>query len=141
MIDLIQIIFFTFSLVMAVKIVTQDGMIGESLGNYAEDKLKEGNRIWEPLMLCQWCMPSIYSSLGFCFFIFFHGSINYRLFFLYPVVVGFSSLVCGATWSIIELVWAKKSYYEKAESYYQKAEEKTHLEVKTMKESYYKSKK
>jgi len=141
MISLVEIIFFTVALVMGVKIVTQDGMLLESVANYAETKLKEGYRIWEPLMLCQWCMPSIYSSLGFGFFILFHGSINYRLFFLYPIVVGFSSLVCGTTWSIIELVWAKKSYYEKAETYYEKAEEKTHLEVKTMKESYYKSKK
>jgi hypothetical protein len=131
--SILIIIFFTVSLAFAVKISTSEDMVFESLGNYAVEQNEKGNRIWETLVLCPYCMASFYSLFGYLFYYLIFDITNWRIFFAAPVIIGASSLIHGLVWSVFELLWAKKAYYEKAE-------EKNHLEVKTMKQKHFESK-
>ena len=131
--SMLTIIFFTVSIAFAVKISTSEGMVFEKIGKYAEKELEEGHKYWEALILCPYCMPSVYSLFGGLTFYLVNGSFDYHLLFAWPVIVGFSSLIHGMVWTLFELLWAKKAYYEKAE-------EQVHLEVKTMKQKHYENK-
>lgn len=133
MIDILGMIFFTLALVFGVRISTHEGMVFEKIGEYADRQLEKGQRIWEALILCVYCLPSVWSLFGIGLYFLINPETNLRLLFAYPVIIGFTSLLSGMTWSVFEMLWAKKSYYEKGE-------EKTHLEVKTMKENYYQNK-
>lgn len=133
MIDIFWMIFFTWALVFGVRISTNEGMVFEKIGEYAKDQLKEGRKIWEALVLCPYCLSSIWSVPAIGLYFLINTETNLKLLFAYPVIVGFTSLLSGMTWSFFEVLWAKKSYYEKAE-------EKAHLEVKTMKETYHHNK-
>ncbi len=133
MIDILGMVFFSWAIVFGVRISTHEGMVFEKIGEYANNQLEKGYRIWEALVLCPYCLPSVWSLLGVGLYYLINPETSLRLLFSYPVIVGFTSLLSGMIWSIFEMLWAKKSYYEKAE-------EKTHLEVKTMKENYFKSK-
>ena len=133
MIDILGMVFFSWAIVFGVRISTHEGMVFEKIGEYANNQLEKGYRIWEALVLCHYCLPSVWSLLGVGLYYLINPETSLRLLFSYPVIVGFTSLLSGMIWSIFEMLWAKKSYYEKAE-------EKTHLEVKTMKENYFKSK-
>ncbi len=127
------IIFFTVAISFAVRVSTTEGMVFEKIGKYAEGELEKGHKYWEALVLCPYCVVSTYSIFGNLSFALVTGSYDWRILYAYPVILGASSLIHGMAWSGFELLWAKKAYYEKAE-------EKTHLEVKTMKENHYKSK-
>lgn len=104
--------------VLGLKIVTSGGMIFGRIGEYAEKKLyDEGRIIFAPLLVCEWCMPSIHTAIAFLF-AYFIGVIDHfsvRLLAYYPLVVMGSSLVCGLVWQ----------YYEdkKAESIFNKINE------------------
>lgn len=114
MIFILTAIFFTWAIVMGITIVTQHGMALYSLRESAnelfpthdelENKIeyKTGKSL-DPIILCEWCMPSIYSFLGFAFtYILYGWDIKYLLF--YPIVVAISSVLCGITWGICKFI-------------------------------------
>lgn len=132
-VSIIIIIFFTVAISFAVRVSTTEGMVFEKIGKYAEGELDKGHKYWEALVLCPYCVVSTYSLFGGLTFFLVTGSFDYHLLFAWPVIIGFSSLVHGMVWSVFELLWAKKAYYEKEE-------ERVHYIVKDMKDNYYKNK-
>jgi hypothetical protein len=107
---IIVTIFFTVAVVLGITIVTQDGMVLYKLREEAENN---GSKLLEPLILCEWCMPSIYSMLGYVFsYILYGWDIKYLLF--YPIVISLSSLICGLVWGICRILIhkLKKINYE-----------------------------
>lgn len=103
MIVLLQLILITFIWVMGIKISTAKGMIFEGLGNYAEKKVDEGHKIWEALVNCEWCLPSVHSLFGHAF-AFGLGILpfefNWQLLIRWPLVIMGTSLLSGLTWTI-----------------------------------------
>ena len=99
---------------MGIKIVTAEGMVLQKLGEYAERKIEEGYRIWEPLMYCEWCLPSIHTSVAFVF-AFGIGvieSLSWSLLFYYPLVAMGSSLINGLIWQFYKLQNYNKEFYQ-----------------------------
>lgn len=100
---LFNIIIITFIWVMGIKISTADGMVFEKLGRYAQRKVDEGYKIWEALVACEWCLPSVHSIFGNAFAMglgIIPAEFNKELFIRWPLVIMGTSLLSGLTWTI-----------------------------------------
>ena len=93
---------------LGLKVVTSDGMAGEKVGLWAEEKYSQGKKWIEPVLYCHWCMPSIHSLVGFLFawgigLYEWHWSVLWY----YPLVVAGSSLVNGFVWYFFQRINAE----------------------------------
>lgn len=114
MIVLSQLILITTIWCLGVKIVTAEGMLLEKLGKWAEDKVERGHKIYEAIVTCQWCLPSLHSIIGYSFAIGIGviAEFEWKLVFMYPIVVCGSSILCGFTWTFLELINSIKEYFK-----------------------------
>ena len=117
---LAKLVLFTSIWVIGIKIVTADGMALKDLRIWAEKKVESGYKIFEPLLVCQWCMPSIHSLVGYFFYIqiFGLGTHLLEMIFMYPLCVAASSFVCGMTWLAFQTLSAKKDFYSNGQKYF-----------------------
>lgn len=103
MLELIKVILITFIWVMGIKISTSEGMVFEKLGKYAERKVEKGYKIWEALIACEWCLPSVHSVFGYAFS-FGIGIIPFEFQWKYiimlPIVIMGTSFLSGNVWNI-----------------------------------------
>lgn len=102
MILLFSLIVISSFLSFGVFIATQEDMIAERLGVWAE---KQGN--WtKPIFTCIWCMPSVYSVIAICVarWIGVVHEFDWILMGYYPIVVGGASILNGLLWSLIEFL-------------------------------------
>lgn len=102
MILLLKLILLTFIWVMGIKISTAEGMVFEKLGNWANKQVDKGYKIYEAIISCEWCLPSLHSVIGYAFAVGI-GVIDHfewKLVVLYPLVVCGTSLLSGLTWTI-----------------------------------------
>lgn len=128
MILLFKLIAITVIWVLGFKLATSEGMIFNFITRYAEEK--EG-RVWEPIVLCIWCMPSIHSLIAYMLAcgIGVINAFSWHLVFMYPLVVMGSSFCCGVLWKVSELV-------DMAALHHKNAAERDYLQVKDMKNQY-----
>ena len=113
MIVLITLISITSILVLGVTIVTQPGMILHSIRSWAE---KKESKIYEPIILCHWCMASLWSSVGYFFALITRIiSWEWSLVFYYPLVVCGSSIACGVTWGLYKKIESESNYFSNVE--------------------------
>lgn len=114
MITLFSLIVICSIWTLGIKIVTSEGMILGSVGAWAQMKVEEGNRIFEALITCHWCMPSLHSSIAILF-AWGIGVITpqWNLIIYYPLVAMGTSLVNGLVWGHHLKQDAEKEYYEK----------------------------
>ncbi len=108
--SLFVLIIFTSLLVLGWTIVTQEEMLLHGIRVWAEGR----NKKWlEPLVLCHWCQPSIWSLFGY-FFAIITGVVHVelRIVYLYPLVVCGSSIVCGFVWTAYLVMNREMQYYE-----------------------------
>jgi hypothetical protein len=119
--DLFEIILITYIWVMGIKISTAEGMIFEKLGDYGKRKVGEGHKIWEALVNCEWCLPSIHSVFGTAFAMglgIIPFEINKELFIRWPLVIIGASLISGLTWTIYLTINKIKERNEEEFNYY-----------------------
>lgn len=95
-------------------IVTNKGMILEKLGEWANEKVDEGYRIFEAILACPWCMPSLHSFVGYTFYFIFFG-VQWELLFAYPIIAFGSSFCSGFTWTIYKFIVKLDEYYSHKE--------------------------
>ena len=119
MIFLLKLIILTSICVLGFKIVTAEDMALEKLGEWAEKKVNDGHKIFE-LIVCPWCMPTLFSWIGFSFAcgIGVVENLSWNLLWYYPLCIGGSSLVCGLIWTFYTGMNSKKNYYDNAQKYY-----------------------
>lgn len=101
MIMLLKLISLTTIWCLGIKILTSEGMLLDKLGKYAHKKVDEGKIIFDPLLACEFCLPSIHSLVGYSFAISL-GIIthfSWSLIFIYPLVAMGSSIGCGFIWN------------------------------------------
>ncbi len=123
MIELFQLILITFIWVMGIKISTAEGMIFEKIGNYGKRKVDEGNKIWDAVIVCEWCLPSIHSVFGTAFAMglgLIPFEINKELFIRWPLVIIGASLISGLTWLAYTTISRIKEKNEIEVDYYKK---------------------
>lgn len=138
MIELIvKLIFLSTIWSLGWKVVTAKGMLLEKIGEWGDKKVEDGYKIFEGLITCPFCIPNIHSLLFVYPLAFIIGimpfEFNWEYVAIYPFCVSGSSFLSGAIWTVYLTLNAKKDYYEKME-------EKTHLEIKNMKQDYHNKK-
>ena len=135
MIIILSIILITSIWILGIKIATHPDMIFGKLGSWAEKKVESGYEILNPLLVCEFCMPSIHSIVGY--FIYWQVSgLSLKYLWAYPVVVAGASFLTGSLWALYNMIVAKHIYYETASGYYDKAEKEKFWELKDRQEKY-----
>lgn len=134
-----MLILLTWIWVMGIKIATAENMILGSLHKYGEQKLEQGHKIYEALWMCEWCMPSIHSIVGYAFafaieLIPFH--FEWRLVFMYPMVVMGASLLSGMTWLLYLTLNKVHDRNDIQGQYYDKMEQLSFFELKERRQSH-----
>lgn len=123
MTQIFSIIAITTIWCLGIKIVTNEGMALYSLQKFALYQIHERNRkIFEPLIYCPWCMPSIHSSVGytFCYLL---GIISGKTILIgYPIVVAGASFCTG-------MLWLLYNYMDKLYGHYKNVEKLSYWDV------------
>lgn len=101
MITYLELVFITTIWCLGMKIITSQNMIFEKIGNFAHQKVEEGKLIYDPLIACEWCMPSIHSLFGYFFAVVLGiiTSFSWRLVIIYPLVAIGASVGTGFIWN------------------------------------------
>jgi hypothetical protein len=101
---------------LGIKILTADGMLFQSIGKWAEKKVDEGKIIFEPLLVCPYCMPSLHTAIaiGFGFGIGIIDEFSWHLIFMYPIVAMASSFINGYVWTLHQKQHMEKDFIESA---------------------------
>lgn len=85
-------ILFTTALVLAIKIVTHEKSALHWLKLLVEKKMP---KIADPLISCEFCMPTFWSLIGwgftFLYFYFSYGIIDVKYLCFYPITIAASS--------------------------------------------------
>lgn len=99
-------ILFTTALVLAIKIVTHEKSALYGFKMKIEKKLPEV--LYDPLISCEFCMPTLWSSAGWVFtFLFVYlsqGSFEIVYLLFYPITVAASSFFAGLLWTLLNIL-------------------------------------
>lgn len=128
MMILLKIIILNVIWILGLKVATSEGMVLHFIARYAESK---ESLIWEPVILCEWCMPSLHSVIAYVFAIGIGiiSSFSWKLVWIYPLVVLSSSVACGVIWKLMDLINVVYSFYKNQG-------ESAYLDVKDRKKKY-----
>jgi hypothetical protein len=132
---LFELILITSLIVLGWNVITQEGMALYRIREWAESKKEDGFGIFSPLLLCIWCMPSIWSVFGFAIA---NGlglyDLTWKIILLYPLCVAGGSLVCGMIWTLYELMEQKIKYYTNVEelSYFDLKDRKANFNARKL---------
>lgn len=98
---LILSIIFTSLLCIGATIATQKGMVFFSFRENLEEKAN-GKRysIYDAVLLCHWCMPSIWTVAGYFFSMLYLESFDFYNLLFYPICVCASSILNGIIWGL-----------------------------------------
>ncbi len=118
MILILKLISLTTIWCLGLTIASQNEMVLGFLRRRLTDG--EGNplrRIYEPLLLCEWCMPSIHALVcyGIAVGLGIINNWSWSLLFAYPIVVMASSFCTGILWSVFKLIEVVTKYFTHTE--------------------------
>lgn len=101
MILLLKLIIITTIWCLGFKILTERGMLLQKLGEYGKIKVDEGYIIYDPLIVCEFCLPSIHSLIGYGFAVAIGviSKFEFNLVYMYPLVAMGTSISCGFIWN------------------------------------------
>lgn len=120
MIVLFKLIIIVSIWVLGIKIATGEEMILEKLGEWGKKK-SEKYKIFDALIVCPFCMPSIHSLVGYSFA--FGLNIiplewDWKLLIMYPIIVMGTSILAGFTWTAYQTINTVKEKNEAETEYY-----------------------
>lgn len=132
MITLLSLILVTSIWVLGLTIATQQDMVLYFLREAAE---KRESKIFEPIILCHWCMPSLHSIVGYLF-VFGTGiasNFTWKIALMYPLVVCGSSLTCGLIWAVYKKIEVQTEHFKNIEqlSHWDKLDRKKQYSQRT----------
>lgn len=135
---LLQLILITFICVMGLKIVFSKGMLLESVGIWAEEKVESGEKIYD-LFICPWCMGTV-QSITAHLFAFGIGVLpfewHWSLLIRWPLVIMGASFLSGLSWTIYETINTIKERNEWQSKLYEKQEQLAHFDICDRKEQH-----
>lgn len=104
---------------LGVKIVTANGMLLQWLGEWGEEQVDKGYKIFEAIIVCPFCLPSVHSILGYAFA---YGlgliELDWKLLIMWPIVVMGSSILSGFTWTAYQTINQIKEKNEAETEYF-----------------------
>lgn len=123
MIIILKLILILSIWVLGVKIVTAKDMFLQSVGDFGQRKVDEGYKIFEAIIVCPFCLPSIHSF--FAYGIAFGMDIlkfefDWKLIIMWPIVVMGASIMSGFTWVGYQTINQIKEKNEIEVDYYKK---------------------
>lgn len=105
--------------VLGFKVVTEDGMILQSLGDWGKKWHDKGYKIMDGLILCPFCLPNIHCLLIVWPIAFLTGFVPFEWEWKYLVIHGFvacsGSFICGSIWTGFKTLQLKNKYWEHKE--------------------------
>lgn len=118
---------------IGIEIIFSDGMALQSVREWAESK---DSKWYEVLFYCIWCRPSIHSLVGYmaAIGIGLIDKFEWKLIYMYPLVVCGTSAISGIVWSVYKLIEIKTLYYKHKE-------QNEFFDLKNRKQSYFNNKK
>ena len=139
MIILFKIILLLSIWVVGIKIATSEGMLFEKIGEWGEKKVNDGYIIFDALIVCPWCLPSVHSIFGYGF-AFALGVLplewNWKFLIMWPLVVMGCSFLCGNAWNIYETIVKVKQKAEEEIKVIRHKEQLLFFEIKDRKQSH-----
>lgn len=118
MLLLLKLIFITYIIVVTYIAASQEDMLLSGVRRLAQEAKDDGYKIAQ-IFLCPWCAPSLFTLIGFAC-AWGLGVLNVfmlDIFILYFLTVCGASVASGLTWSVYEMVNAKKDYYKSLVQY------------------------
>ncbi len=106
------LIFVTAVLVWGVMISTEPDMVFEKIGAWADNEIKKGNKIWDWILRCPFCMPSLYTSFAYLLTFKLGMWSDWSMLWAYPIVVCGASLVSGMVWLLFRLISVMIRYFK-----------------------------
>lgn len=99
---IISTILITTAITLGVKIASLDGMLLQSFRNWAETKNGENEKasIYDAIILCHWCMPSLWGFFGYGFAFLIEKEFTLYNVIFYPITVCASSILNGLIWGL-----------------------------------------
>ena len=117
MIWIFNLIMMTTIWVLGITIVTQPGMALYSIRKWAGRRSKGKDiTIYDALVKCAWCMPSIHSLFGYGLCLATEViHFEWKILIAYPIIVAGSSFVSGILWTIYEKIEIQRKYLRNVE--------------------------
>lgn len=117
---LLKLILLTTTWCLGVKILTARGMLLQKLGSYGNKQVEKGNIIFDALVVCEFCLPSIHSLVGYGFAIVLGviTGFSWTLVLIYPLVAIGSSISTGFIWGAYNTMNSAKDLYESKTEFY-----------------------
>lgn len=123
--------------VLAFKVITEDGMVLEKLGQWGKRKYDEGYKVMDGLLICPFCLPNLHAIAIIWPLAFLTGFVPFEWEWRYLVIHMFvacaGSFICGVIWTAYQFLEVKKKYFEHLE-------QGAYFDLKAKKQNYNKNK-
>lgn len=124
--------------VVGFKVVTEDSMLLEKLGQWGKRMYDNGYKIMDGLIICPFCLPNIHCLLFVWPIAFLTGFVpfewEWRYLIIHVFVACAGSFICGTIWTWYQYLEVKKKYFEHLE-------QQEYFNLKERKSNHYKNKK
>lgn len=124
--------------VMGFKVITEDGMLLEKVGNWGKKWYDKGYKIMDGLIICPFCLPNLHGILFVWPMAFMLDVVpfewNWKYLIVHIFVACGGSFICGIIWSLYKHLELKHKYLEHKE-------QNEFFDLKNRKEQYFKNKK
>lgn len=124
--------------VLGFKVITEDGMALQSVGDWGKKMYDKGYKIMDGLINCPFCLPNIHCLLFIWPIAFLTGFVpfewEWRYLIVHVLVACAGSFICGTIWTLFQFLEVKKKYFEHLE-------QTAYFDLKQKKQNYNKNKK
>ena len=105
--------------VLGFKVITEEGMLLEKVGEWGGKMYDKGYKIMDGLIICPFCLPNLHCLLFVWPLAFITGIVPFELDWRYLVVHIFvacaGSFICGTIWTGFKTMQFKNKYWEHKE--------------------------
>lgn len=121
---LLKMILLDVMWVMGWKVATAENMVLEKVGEWGEQQVEKGYKIFDGLIVCPWCLPNLHGvlfvvPLALMLEILPHNWYWWQYAALYPFFIGGACFTSGMLWDWHLLIERKKDYYEAAAAFHE----------------------
>jgi len=124
--------------VLGWKVVTEDSMFLEGVGNWGKKWYDKGYKIMDGLVICPFCLPNLHCLLLIWPIAFLTGFVpfewEWRYLIIHVFVACAGGFICGTIWTLYQYLEVKKKYFEHLE-------QQEYFNLRERKQNHHKNKK